>query len=361
MLAAVGRLAQPRRGHFELGTGYHGDLWLDLDALFLRPARLRPYVQWLSARLDAHQIDAVCGPLEGGAFLAQAVAEVLDTAFVPAGRAPGSPGPGQAGYRLPPAVRPRVAGWRVAIVDDAISAGTAVAACFRLIRESGAVPAAAGALLALGRGAATVEATMSVPCYAAATLPCQVWPAADCPPVCHRHPAHRPGRRLAGQVAGLHPGLVRLAWWFFHAEAEDPGGMDPDQGAAVRAVVEGLRGAPDLQEPDPPRIGGGDVIHHERGLAVAADVMELLAGRQVEAGHVDRAEPRVDVEPDGLDLRAAVRLDGGQPAERLAAEVDLFGVGEGHLLLPFGMTGCSASRPVGAGGWLGERAAQLTR
>ena len=98
-LPPVARLAHPRRGHFNLGTGYHGDLWLDLDALFLRPARLRPYVQWLSARLDTHQIDAVCGPLEGGAFLALAVADVLDTTFVAAGRAPG---PGRAEYRLPP-------------------------------------------------------------------------------------------------------------------------------------------------------------------------------------------------------------------------------------------------------------------
>lgn len=178
MQPPVARLAQPRRGHFDLGTGFHGDLWLDLDALFLRPARLRPYVQWLSARLDAHQIDAVCGPLEGGAFLALAVADVLDTAFVPAGR---TPGPGRAGYRLPPGLDRRVAGGRVAIVDDAINAGTAVSACFRLLRDSGAVPVAAGALLALGQGAATIEATMSVPCYAAAAIPSQVWPATDCP------------------------------------------------------------------------------------------------------------------------------------------------------------------------------------
>jgi len=177
-LPPVARLAQPRRGHFDLGTGYHGDLWLDLDALFLRPARLRPYVQWLSARLDAHQIDVVCGPLEGGAFLALAVADVLDTAFVPAGR---TPGPGQPGYRLPSGMERRVSGSRVAIVDDAINAGTAVTACFGLVRDSGALPVAAGALLALGQGAATIEATMSVPCYAAATIPGQVWPAADCP------------------------------------------------------------------------------------------------------------------------------------------------------------------------------------
>jgi orotate phosphoribosyltransferase len=185
-LPPVARLAHPRRGHFDLGTGYHGDLWLDLDALFLRPGRLRPYVQWLSARLDTHQIDAVCGPLEGGAFLALAVADVLDTTLLPAKRAPGAPAPeapaqAQDGYRLSPGVARRAAGWRVAIVDDAINAGTAVTACFRLLQDSGAVPVAAGALLALGQGAATIEATMSVPCYAAATVPSQVWPATDCP------------------------------------------------------------------------------------------------------------------------------------------------------------------------------------
>src|ERR1700730_19112522 len=60
------QLARPRTGHFDLGTGYHGDLWLDLDALFLRPSLLRPHVDWLAERLSEHAPDAVCGPLEGG-------------------------------------------------------------------------------------------------------------------------------------------------------------------------------------------------------------------------------------------------------------------------------------------------------
>ena len=75
--AEVVQLVRPRAGHFDLGTGYHGDLWLDLDALFLRPARLRPYVDWLAERLQGHGVDAVCGPLEGGALLAYAVGFVL--------------------------------------------------------------------------------------------------------------------------------------------------------------------------------------------------------------------------------------------------------------------------------------------
>src|SRR5260370_41823147 len=132
--SAVVRLAHPRRGHFDLGTGYHGSLWLDLDALFLRPSLLRPHVCFLSERLRDHQVDAVCGPMEGGAFLAFAVADLLDTAFLPAYRCPATlPGssapPGSStAYRLP-AVPGGISGWRLAIVGHAGNRGTAGKAC----------------------------------------------------------------------------------------------------------------------------------------------------------------------------------------------------------------------------------------
>jgi hypothetical protein len=38
-------LLSARRGHFVLESGHHGNLWLDLDSLFLRPARLRPFAR----------------------------------------------------------------------------------------------------------------------------------------------------------------------------------------------------------------------------------------------------------------------------------------------------------------------------
>lgn len=94
------RLARPRQGHFDLGTGYHGDVWLDLDALFLRPSMLRPHVRWLGHRLLEHRIDAVCGPMEGGAFLAQAIADLTERAFLAAYRS-AAPRPGDmTAYRL---------------------------------------------------------------------------------------------------------------------------------------------------------------------------------------------------------------------------------------------------------------------
>src|SRR5260370_25167915 len=126
--SVVVRLAHPRRGHFDLGTGYHGNLWLDLDALFLRPSLLRPHVGFLSERLRDHQADAVCGPLEGGAFLALAVADLLDTAFLPAYRCPATPPGSSPGYRLS-AVPGGISGWRRARVDDAVKPRPAGQAC----------------------------------------------------------------------------------------------------------------------------------------------------------------------------------------------------------------------------------------
>ena len=186
-------LAHPRQGHFDLGTGYHGDVWLDLDALFLRPALLRPHVRWLADRLQRHQVDAVCGPMEGGAFLAQAVADRLGTAFLAAHRAPATR-PGEAtAYRLP-RVRGGIGGWQVAIVDDAVNAGTAVRACSGQLHGRGAVPVAVAALLSLGASSATVAEAMSVPFYAADTIHGQAWPADGCPLCVSSTPLTDPSR-----------------------------------------------------------------------------------------------------------------------------------------------------------------------
>jgi orotate phosphoribosyltransferase len=185
MSADVTELARPVRGHFDLRTGYHGDLWLDLDALFLWPGRLHPDTERLARYLGPFRPTAVCGPLSGGAFLAEMVAGLLGTAFLPAY-------PTAGGYRVPPGVRGRIRGWRVAIVDDAINAGTAVRATHRDLRDAGAVPVAVAALLALGPAEAFVTGTLGLPFHAAATLSSRTWPAADCPLCENGTPLGRP-------------------------------------------------------------------------------------------------------------------------------------------------------------------------
>src|SRR5215203_1484871 len=123
MADALGRILPGRPGHFRLESGHHGDLWLDLDELFLRPAALRPFVAELARRLAAHAVDVVCGPLTGGAFVAQLIAAELDAAFVHAERAVHQ---NAVTYRIPAGLRGHVRGERIAVVDDVINAGSAV-------------------------------------------------------------------------------------------------------------------------------------------------------------------------------------------------------------------------------------------
>ena len=75
-------LVAARRGHFQLESGHHGSLWLDLDPLFTEPGRVEPFVAALATALEPYHVDAVCGPLLGGAFLAQLVARALDAEFL---------------------------------------------------------------------------------------------------------------------------------------------------------------------------------------------------------------------------------------------------------------------------------------
>ena len=154
-------LIPARHGHFAYTSGDHGDLWLDLDALFAHPRRLRPYVSALADLLPP--CDVVCGPLTGGAYLAHAVADALDTDFA-----------WTEGRILTGDVTDR----RVAIVDDAINAGSAVSAAAEAITAARGRIVAVAALLTLGAAPATIA---GIPVRSLATVPSHLWPAATCP------------------------------------------------------------------------------------------------------------------------------------------------------------------------------------
>jgi len=176
-------LIAARNGHFRLESGHHGSLWLDLDPLFLRPGRLRRFVAGLADKLAAHSVEAVCGPLTGGAFLAQSVAAALDVEFYYTQRVALSPRDAlyAVQYRMPGGLRERVRGKAVAIVDDVINAGSAVRRTLAELRACGATPVAVGTLLVLGSAAASLCAEQAIPLEYLAALPNEVWAPAECP------------------------------------------------------------------------------------------------------------------------------------------------------------------------------------
>lgn len=164
-------------------SGYHSALWLDLDALFAAPERVRPFVTALADALRSYRVDAVCGPLLGGAFLAQRVADALGAEFWYTERvAPmGEPGLFRAQYRLPATFTRRLAHPRVALVDDVMSAGSSLRATDMELRTHGANVVAVGALLMLGNVGASYFVDQGVPVEAVARSEFQMWPPAQCP------------------------------------------------------------------------------------------------------------------------------------------------------------------------------------
>ena len=176
-------LLSSRRGHFLFESGYHGDLWLDLELLCLRPRLVQTVAAQLATLLSGLHVDAVCGPLVEGSFVALLVAMQLDVQFTYSERffrpAPGGLFP--VGYRAPAPLREGLRGKRVAIVDDVISAGSAIRGTFADLEECGATVVAIGALLVLGTAAAAFAASQGVPLRSVATMPSNLWPASECP------------------------------------------------------------------------------------------------------------------------------------------------------------------------------------
>jgi orotate phosphoribosyltransferase len=176
-------LVTAREGHFRLESGHHSKLWLDLDPLFVQPAGVLPLVNVLAQALRRHEIAGVCGPLVGGAFLAQTLASALAVEFfftervMPVERDVLY----RAEYHLPRGLCGRVRGKRLAIVDDVISAGSAVRGTYNELREHGAEPVVAGTLLLLGSAALSFFAQEGLPVESASRLPYEMWIPSECP------------------------------------------------------------------------------------------------------------------------------------------------------------------------------------
>lgn len=187
-------LVAGRRGHFLLESGLHASQWLDLDPLFADQRRIAPFVDELAIALRPHAVEMVCGALVGGAFLAQLLAPKLDAEFCFTQRVmdPDADGLFQARYRLPAAYAPRVIGKRIAIVDDVMSAGSALRGTFAELMQHGVRPVVAGALLVLGNKGTDFFAANGVWVVTSARDDFATWTPQECPLCASGTPLEQP-------------------------------------------------------------------------------------------------------------------------------------------------------------------------
>jgi orotate phosphoribosyltransferase len=176
-------MVRGRQGHFRMESGHHGDLWFQLETLCLHSREIRPFAERLAARLTRYEIEVVCGPLVEGAFVALLVSLELGCEFVYAERFADATREGMypVEYRLPKALQPVVNGRRVAIVNDVVSAGSAVRGTHFDLQAVGAEVVAIGALLALGDTIDEFAAEHHVALELLEQMPNNMWTPSECP------------------------------------------------------------------------------------------------------------------------------------------------------------------------------------
>jgi orotate phosphoribosyltransferase len=176
-------LVRGRQGHFLLESGHHGDLWYQLETLCLRSRDIRPFAGRLAARLAPYGVEVLCGPLVEGAFVALLVSLELGCDFVYAERFAdtGRHGLFPVEYRLPKSLQTSVKGKRVAIVNDVVSAGSAVRGTFFDLQGHGSEVIAIAALLALGDAIGKFAAEHCVALELLERMPNNLWMPSDCP------------------------------------------------------------------------------------------------------------------------------------------------------------------------------------
>jgi orotate phosphoribosyltransferase len=167
------------RGHFVYESGHHGDLWLDLDGLFVDARRARGWAAVLAERAVACRPEFVCGPLTGGAFVAQSLAAEIGAGFVFAERFVSETGGVR--YRIPTSLRGALHGRRVLLVDDAVNAGSAWLSTLADLLDCGGEIAGFATLLSLGEAASQIARQYGAPLFTLASLECGRWVAEECP------------------------------------------------------------------------------------------------------------------------------------------------------------------------------------
>ena len=173
-------LARARRGHFQMESGLHCGLWFDLESAVVDQAALDPFVTQLAQLLRRHDVEAVCGPMIGGAFLAQLLARLLGSEFYFTAPA-NEPHTAAVRYQLPAGVGHRMLGKRVAVVDDVISAGSSLRATLAAIEPHGAIPVVVGALYVLGVTGAEFLKERGLRIETTGRKPFESWRPAECP------------------------------------------------------------------------------------------------------------------------------------------------------------------------------------
>ncbi len=166
--------------HFVYISGDHGSGWVDKDAIFVDPQRIRRLTQLLAAAVKQFNADILCGPATGGLIVAQWTAFELGLPAVFAEHTqPRTLQQLRGEFAFHRGYDRLVAGKHVLVVDDVVNTGLSVRQTAAAVRQAGGEVIAIAALV--DRGNVDTE-SLGVPDYVyLMEYDIPDWSAAKCP------------------------------------------------------------------------------------------------------------------------------------------------------------------------------------
>jgi len=188
------QLLHPRKGHFLTESGRHTNLWFEIDKLFINVDLIKPIVNVLGEKLMTHRFDIICGPMEGGARIAEMISKEFGVEYVYSERRvtfDKNDVKPLVSYSIPKFMRDRIEGKRIALVDDIINAGAAIKQTFEELIRLEAIPVVMGCLLVKGNLIYPFATGHNLPIEEITKLKNNMWIPQECPLCVSKQPIER--------------------------------------------------------------------------------------------------------------------------------------------------------------------------
>jgi len=178
-----------RRGHFQLSSGLHSDVYFQSALVLQHPDRADLLARSLARDLARHEPDVIVGPALGGLIIGWEVARRLDVRGLFTERKDGEMCL-RRGFQIAPKEK-------VIVVEDVVTTGKSTRETMAVIEAAGGTIVAVGALVDRSGG----RADFDVPFHALLRLPVEAYEPADCPLCREGAPIDKPGSRPSPAAA----------------------------------------------------------------------------------------------------------------------------------------------------------------
>ena len=179
------------RGHFELSSGRHSDVFVQKFRVLEHPRLAQRFGESLAELFD-NDFDVVAAPAVGAVVLGFTTALAGDARSIFAERSEG-----RLGFRRGFAIEPHE---RVLVVEDVVTTGGSAREVVDLVKASGAEVVGVGALLDRGgHSHSDAIAALGAPLRALVQLDVDSWERSECPLCASNEPVEDPGSRRLGR------------------------------------------------------------------------------------------------------------------------------------------------------------------